>query len=155
MKAGMRHLASGVAIAATRGADGIPHAMTVTSITSVSDQPASLLVCLHRDSTTFKSLTSTDEFSISVLRRDQRDISDRCAFTPEDENRFIVGEWQDYGELRIPYLPAALACFVCRVTRKIDYGTHCIVVGDITDVLADRDQSEPLIYCRGDYQTLC
>jgi flavin reductase len=155
MKKGMRHLASGVAIAATRGADRIPHAMTVTSITSVSDQPPSLLVCLHRDSDTFKSLASTDLFSISVLRHDQQGISERCAFTPEGEDRFIAGEWQDYGDQGVPYIPAALASFICRITRKIDYGTHCIVIGDVMDVLADRDRPDPLIYCRGEYKTLC
>lgn len=155
MKAGMRHLASGVAIAATRGADGVPHAMTVTSITSVSDEPASLLVCLHRDSTTFKSLDSTELFSLSILRKDQQEISHRCAFTPDDEDRFVVGGWQNYGEQRLPYLPAALASFVCRITRKIDYGTHCIVVGDVMDVVAEQDQPDPLVYCRGEYKTLC
>lgn len=150
----MRHLASGVAVAATRGGDGVPHAMTVTSITSLTDQPPSLLVCLNRDSATYKSLASTDWFSINVLRQEQQNIADRCAFTPEEEDRFVVGEWQDYGENNIPYIPGALASFLCRVTRKVDYGTHCIVVGNITDVIADRGSDQPLIYCRGEYGSM-
>ncbi|MEX1031988.1 MAG: flavin reductase family protein [Cellvibrionaceae bacterium] len=154
MKAGMRHLASGVAVIATRGGDAVPHAMTVTSITSVSDQPASLLVCLHRDSTTFKSLAGTDLFSINILRRDQENISDRCAFTPEDQDRFVFGDWKDFGEHQIPYLPSALAFFLCRVIRKVDYGTHCIVVGDIMEVIEDEKAAQPLIYCRGEYSSL-
>lgn len=156
MKAGMRHLASGVAIAATRGGDHVPHAMTITSITSLTDQPASLLVCLHRDSATFKSLASTDLFSVNLLRQDQKSIADRCALTPEEQDRFVVGEWQDYGERRIPYLPSALACFLCRVRQKIDYGTHCVVIGDITEVIVDEDEdaAQPLIYCRGEYSSL-
>ncbi|MGQ9425475.1 flavin reductase family protein [Gilvimarinus sp. F26214L] len=153
MKEGMRHLASGVAVAATRGGDGVPHAMTITSITSVSDEPASLLVCLHRESATCKSLDSTNQFSVSVLRQEQRGIADRCAFTPEDEDRFVVGQWQDYGEQRLPYLPYALATFICRVARKVDYGTHSIVIGEIVDVIVDPEGGQPLVYCRGTYGT--
>lgn len=154
MKAGMRHLASGVAVAAARGSDGIRHGMTVTSVTSVSDQPPSLLVCLHRESITFRSLDTTDFFSVSILKQAQEEISHRCAFTPDDEDRFSLGEWRDYGEQRIPYLHGALAVFLCRITRRIDYGTHCIIIGDIIDVIANGDNDQPLIYCRGEYKSL-
>lgn len=154
MKAGMRHLASGVAVAATRGADGVPHAMTVTSVTSVSDQPPSLLVCFNRESATFKSLSTTDSFSVSLLRQEQENVSHRCAFTPDDEDRFGFGEWRNYGDQRIPYLDGALAVFLCRIARRIDYGTHCIVIGDIVEVITNGDGGEPLIYCRGEYRSL-
>src|SRR5690606_11100605 len=107
-------LASGVAIAATRGGDGVPHAMTVTSITSVSDQPPSLLVCLHRETATYKSLDSTEWLSLSVLHAGQESISHRCAFIPDNQDRFLAGGWQNYGEAEIPYLPDALASFFCR-----------------------------------------
>jgi flavin reductase (DIM6/NTAB) family NADH-FMN oxidoreductase RutF len=154
MKAGMRHLASGVAIAATRDAEGMAHAMTVTSVTSLTDQPPSLLVCLHRNSSMFKALAGTEFFSINLLRQDQAEISERCAFTPEDEDRFCVGEWREHGEYHIPYLDDALTCFLCRVSQKIDYGTHSIVIGDIVAVLAPGDGAQPLIYCRGEYRGL-
>src|SRR5690554_6661089 len=98
MKAGMRHLASGVTIVATRGADGVPYAMTVTSVTSLSDAPASLLVCLNRSSATYQSLSDNDLFSVNILTEEQQVVSHRCASTPESGDRFSEGGWQDYGQ---------------------------------------------------------
>lgn len=153
MKAGMRHLAGGVAVVATRGADGVPHAMTVTSVTSVSDAPPSLLVCLNRNSATYRSLDGVELFSVNLLQKNQQVVSERCAFTPERDDRFSVGGWQDYGDTGVPHLPDSLVSFLCRVSRKIDYGTHCIVVGDIEAVTVDESVDQPLVYLRGGYAT--
>jgi len=151
MRAGMRHLASGVTVVATRSSDGVCHAMTVTSMTTISDEPPSVLVCLHDDSTTKKSFESTDIFSVNILNTDQKNVSDRCAFTPEYEDRFSVGKWADGEEVGAPYLEDALANFICRVTKKISYGTHTIVIGNIEKAIASDDDSSPLIYLRGTY----
>lgn len=114
MKAGMRHLAGGVAVVATRGADGAPKAMTVTSITSVSDAPASLLVCLNRSSGAYRSLEGSELFSVNVLSENQQAVSERCSRTPENGDRFSVGEWQNYQEAEVPYLSDSLVSFLCR-----------------------------------------
>lgn len=151
MKAGMRHLASGVAVVATRGADGVPRAMTVTSVTSVSDAPASLLVCLNRTSNTYQNLSDSGLFSVSVLQQDQQAVSERCSSAPESQDRFSVGNWQDFQEGATPYLPDSLVSFLCRVSRKIDYGTHCIVIGDIEAVKLGQNDAAPLVYFRGTY----
>ncbi|MGH1471383.1 MAG: flavin reductase family protein [Cellvibrionaceae bacterium] len=151
MRAGMRHLASGVTVIATRSSDGVCHAMTVTSMTSISDDPPSLLVSLHDDSTTNKSFASTDRFSVNVLSKEQQAVSDRCAFTPEDEDRFLVGRWADKDGEGVPYLEGALANFICRVTQKISYGTHTIIIGDIEKAQSSSEDRSPLIYLRGGY----
>lgn len=156
MRAGMRQLGSGVTVVATKSADGVSHAMTVTSMTSISDTPPSVLVCLHDDSTTQKSFASTDWFSVNILHKTQQAVSDRCAFTPENEDRFSVGQWNKVDE-QAPYLEDALANFFCKVTKKISYGTHTIIIGDIEKALTVDDEDaneinrEPLMYLRGDY----
>ncbi len=151
MRAGMRHLASGVTVVATRSKDGTCHAMTVTSMTSISDDPPSVLVCLHDVSTTYKSFSSTDIFSVNVLGVDQQDVSDRCAFTPENEDRFSVGKWVNKEDVGAPFLEGALANFLCRVTQKISYGTHTILIGNIEKAFTSNEDSNPLIYLRGGY----
>lgn len=124
--------------------------MTVTSLTSVSDAPASLLVCLNRSSGAYQSLESSELFSVNILSQDQQAVSERCSRTPEGD-RFEVGEWRNYQEAELPYLADSLASFLCRVSRKIDYGTHCIVVGDIEAVLQSDSTEQPLVYFRGGY----
>lgn len=153
MKAGMRHLAGGVAVVATRGANGIPRAMTVTSVTSVSDTPASLLVCLNRSSNTYQSLSGAELFSVNILQQEQQAVSELCSSTPENEDRFSAGGWQDHQEGAVPYLPDSLVSFLCRVSRRIDYGTHCIVIGDIEAVSFGEKNAGPLVYFRGGYTT--
>jgi len=151
MKLGLRHLASGVSVVASRDGAGVPHAMTVTSITSVSDAPPSLLICLNDSSSVSRSLATTDFFSASLLKLEQRDLSDRCAFSPEEGNRFTHGDWRDFGDDKTPYLHDALASFICRVKQKTVYGTHWIVVGDIEEVFISGEEVSPLVYCRATY----
>ncbi len=153
MKAGMRFLASGVTVVASRDKNDQAHAMTVTSTTSLSDDPASLLVCLHSDSMTCKSLTLGDDFSLNILNDQQADISQRCAFVPEDDNRLKLGAWQDFGENKTPYLSDGLVNFICEIKKTIHYGTHLIVIGDVKEVMVN-ENSEALLYYNGEYLTL-
>ena len=68
MKMGMRRLASGVSVLSTRSDDGERHAMTVSSVTSVSDNPASLLVCVNKQVALEGHLsTPGTPFAINIL----------------------------------------------------------------------------------------
>ena len=50
LKLGMRRLASSVCIVTAANEQSEAQTMTVSSVTSVSAEPASLLVCVNRDS---------------------------------------------------------------------------------------------------------
>ena len=155
MKQGMRHLASGVAVIATRDNQGQAFAMTVSSITSLTDSPPSLLICIHQVAQTHLVLREAKYFSASILAENHQDISQICAAEPDMKKRFQVGQWQDHDTLKIPYLTDALSVFFCRISQRIDYGTHMIVIGDIQSVDIAEHQQAPLVYCRGAYHTLC
>lgn len=154
MKEGMRRLASGVSVIATRSRDGEPCAMTATSVTSVSDSPASLLVCVHSDTQTYKVLTEAAEasFSVNLLAADQDAISNRCASGDPAATRFDVGDWNL--DVDTPVLDSALASFVCRVDKIVDYGTHGIVIGAIDRVVIGERDIDPLLYLNGSYCTV-
>lgn len=151
MKRGMRHLASGVAVVATTDTDGQPNAMTVSSITSVTDTPPSLLVCIHKDAQTHDVLHRVDQFSVNILGHSQQNVSKICAEKCEMSERFKVGEWAANSESNIPYLQDALSVFFCRVSKRLEYGTHMILIGDIESVNVASDEEQPLIYLRGGY----
>lgn len=151
MKEGMRRLASGVSIVASRNASGEPCAMTATSVTSVSDSPASLLVCVHNDTQTYQILTASSQapFSVNLLAADQDDISNRCASGDPGPSRFDVGDWDLNAP--VPLLNSGLASFECRVDKVIDYGTHGIVIGVIENVVINDRDIDPLVYLNGAY----
>lgn len=151
MKLGMREFASGVAILACVDKDEQRHAMTVTSLTSVSDNPPSLLVCLHQETKCNAILEQDVLFTVNILGEQQESISNLCAFSPDNETRFLEGDWQTRGNSPLPYLADGLVSFVCRVKQRNFYGTHHIVVGDIESVFVNEDMQNPLLYLRGDY----
>lgn len=154
MKEGMRRLASGVAVISSRGADGYRTAMTATSVTSVSDSPASLLVCVNRSTSLHKVLVEGANFSVNILSNDQQNISNHCSRGDQGENRFTVGDWQEAGEQRTPYLNGSLVAFVCKQVQTITFGTHDIVIGEIQQVMIDdKEAIDPLVYLNGGYRT--
>lgn len=154
MKQGMRRLAAGVCVLSMRTEQGEPFAMTVSSVTSVSDNPASLLVCINQQVSQHSHLaTLGNEFAINILSHEHQNISNRCAGREWGEDRFAIGNWTETAG-GLPYLVDAQAVFLCRVDMASVYGTHHIVVGLIHQViLADRPL-DPLIYIDGRYAGL-
>ncbi len=152
MREGMRRLASGVSVLATTGVDAKHYAMTVTSVTSVSDAPASLLVCVNQQARLHQHLLLDREFAIHVLTQSQVAVSVACSSGDQAQTRFDTGQWS-FDE-RVPMLKDAEASFVCRIRAIHAYGTHSIVVGDIESVSVRGEGVDPLIYHNGGYARL-
>jgi flavin reductase (DIM6/NTAB) family NADH-FMN oxidoreductase RutF len=158
MKEGMRRLASGVCVITASDANGEPCAMTATSVTSVSDSPASLLVCINEDTRVYEALQlPNSKFCINLLSAEHEEISNRCAFGDSGLSRFELGDWNM--SATEPYLESALACFMCTRDEMIDYGTHGILIGRIDRVLVNETEGDiekinPLVYLNGNYHTL-
>lgn len=151
MRMGMRRLASGVSVVTGRDKQNNRLAMTASSITSLSDEPPSLLVCIHKNSYLKNAILETGVFCINLLAADQQDISVRCASPDESLDRFALGEWEKDSVSGIFYLKQAQAIFHCAKTREFEYGTHFIFVGDIQAVVVEGQQVNPLIYLNGRY----
>ena len=151
MRDGMRRLASGVSVLSTRDSDGRRYAMTASSVTSVSDNPASLLVCINQATSIHQALQCGGPFCVNLLSRDQEAVSVRCASGDQGESRFEVGQWQDEPGSGVPYLLGAQAVFTCTQDQRYAYGTHDIVIGRITSVLVSDGPVDPLIYLDGRY----
>jgi flavin reductase (DIM6/NTAB) family NADH-FMN oxidoreductase RutF len=154
MKLGMRRLASGVCILSACADNGESFAMTVSSVTSVSDNPASLLVCINKLVSQHAYLSTLgNHFAINALNSNQQDLSNLCAGREQGRNRFSLGDWQR-DENGVPYLTDAQAVFFCQADMVAEYGTHHIVVGKIHQVLVGEDGVNPLLYVDGRYGLL-
>lgn len=153
LKNGMRRLASGVSILAARGLDGASFAMTVSSVTSVSIDPPSLLVCVNCETSICPVLSPGTAFTINVLAQRHREVSIVCASGIQGEERFETGHWLR-PEGRAPQLADAEAAFYCTVGKIMTYGTHNIIVGEIAEVQTAESAPDPLIYLDGGYRQL-
>ncbi len=153
LRLGMRRLAASVCVLSAKVGDR-QYAMTASSVTSVSDSPASLLVCVNQDAALQAVLAKGQPFVINVLSQQQQDISNACASREEGTQRFEVGQWL-YDDNDMPYLADAQASFFCRVDNdSYIYGTHQIVIGQLDKLEVSEDKVEPLIYVDGAYSSL-
>lgn len=151
MKLGMRRLASGVCVLSTILPGSQRFAMTVSSVTSVSDSPASLLVCINQLVSQQGHLaTIGSQFAVNVLSTDHKDVSNICAGREPNRNRFDMGQWAE-DESGLPMLTDAQAVFFCQTDQVTTYGTHKIVIGAIHKVILGVSIVDPLLYADGSY----
>lgn len=150
MKEGMRRLASGVSVVSA-ALDGVRYAMTASSVTSVSDSPASLLVCVNREARFSQPMHGGDHFCVNLLSVAHQNISNTCAMPNEEETRFATGNWSLDEKTGLYYLDDAQASFICKKVKCIEHGTHDIFIGDIEHIYINSDDINPLIYLNGGY----
>lgn len=141
--------ASGVTVVTTRGADGEPVGLTVSSFCSVSLHPPLVLVCLDRRSDANDGLRDTRHFAVSVLSEEQEDVSRRFA---SSERGKLEGFSFVEGRHGLPLVPGALAHVQCKVHSRHEEGDHYVWVGEVIALAAH--PGRPLLYHAGAYHGL-
>jgi flavin reductase (DIM6/NTAB) family NADH-FMN oxidoreductase RutF len=149
-RSAMRHLAGGVSvITAGRGNDIT--GMTVTSVSSLSVDPPTLLVSINRGSSSWPLLKRHGAFSVNILTADQLDIAER--FTGKDglkgADRFAGAEWMTRAS-GVPLLVGALAAVDCEVEEIVERHSHAIVIGRVLDMQIST-RTAALAYWQGQY----
>src|ERR1700754_1098955 len=94
LRGAMRHLVGGVSVITSGRGEEIT-GMTVTSVSSLSLDPPSLIVSINRASSTWPVLERYGAFGANFLTADQRDIAERFAGRNglKGRERFAGGEW--------------------------------------------------------------
>jgi flavin reductase (DIM6/NTAB) family NADH-FMN oxidoreductase RutF len=152
LRTGMRRLAASVCVISLKDKQGVPHAMTATAVTSLSDKPPALLVCVNKNATAYAALCDAQPFCVNVLNVSQQDLSVHCAGKSE-QGRFAKGNWKD-NHNGLPFLIDAEVNFFCATERVIEYGSHMIAIGKLTEVITADDVAAPLLYADGNYRVL-
>ncbi len=152
-RSAMREWATGVTVL-TSDYQGTRHGMTVNSFTSISLTPPLVLVSLERKSRTNTLVKSSGFFGVTILARNQEEVSDCFAGRhTEHEDRF---ENVDTFTLSTgaSFITGGLAFFDCRVVSIHDVATHTIYIAEVVrlQVNAQPEDSHPLIYHRQTYK---
>ncbi|WP_250527352.1 flavin reductase family protein [Caballeronia sp. GAWG2-1] len=137
---------TGVTVVACRGAGGDVRAFTANSFTSVSLEPALVLVCLLKSSPSVAMFATAKSFSISILQEQQRDISK--GFASRDPEIKAASARSLIGELT-PYVADSLAVLECAPHQTVDAGDHIILLGRVQRFIAA--DGTPLGFFRGAY----
>src|SRR6201999_4325281 len=98
------------------------------SFSSVSLDPPLILICLGHAVAAIDVFRQASHFSLSVLRANQRALSERFA-APMD-NRFDSLAWRR-GKTGAPLLDDALACIECVTVRRFSAGDHDLFIGEM------------------------
>lgn len=150
-RAAMRRLPSGVSVITTMaGAD--PTGMTATSVSSLSADPPSLLVCINQSSSMHSAMQDASHFAVNVLAQEHAEVAQRFADPAMREERFSGDQWVE-DESGVPYLGEAQASFVCRLVERVQFATHMICIGEVERVRCT-ETDNPLIYFNGAYRNL-
>jgi len=151
---GMRRLVSGVCVITAINRAGERFAMTASSVTSVSGEPPSLLVCVNRQARLDQAMNESACFCVNLLSPKQRQISINCSTPESGESRFEHGHWQIDTLTGLSFLADAQAVFWCKKQLTNAYGTHHIYIGDVQRTLVAPGDVNVLAYLNGQYLEL-
>ena len=146
----MRHLTGGVSvITAGRGKDIT--GMTVTSVTSLSVDPPTLIVSINRDASSFPLIRRHGAFGVNILAADQLDVAERFAGKGglKGADRFAGARWVT-AVSGVPLLVGALSAVDCEVEEIVERHSHGIVIGRVRDI-KNSTRTAALAYWHGQY----
>src|SRR5882762_11422659 len=117
-RSAMRELAGGVSVI-TVGEEEHRTGLTATSVTSLSLEPPSLLVCVSRDSSTWSTLARYGAFAVNLLRACHAPVADRFSGRGGHKGpaRYAEASWTTL-VTGAPVLADALAAFDCEVEDR-------------------------------------
>jgi flavin reductase (DIM6/NTAB) family NADH-FMN oxidoreductase RutF len=149
----MRHLPGGVSVI-TVGRDKDISGMTVTSVSSLSIEPPTLIVSVNRESSSWPLLKRYGAFGINILNADQLDVAERFSGKGgvKGVDRFTGADWRT-GSSGTPLLQGALAAIDCEVEEAFERHSHAIVIGRVLDIRTSAPASA-MIYWHGQYVTV-
>ena len=149
-----RRWATNVVIVTYRDDDGRPAGMTATSMSSLSADPPSLLVCINRETRAYPIITRRGAFGIDMLSIFQRPIATHCSARGRDKT--LRDNWlaPDGATDAPPRLAASLAHLDCTMVRSYEVFSHTIIVGTIGSAWLNPLEAPPLLYHGGIYRPL-
>jgi flavin reductase (DIM6/NTAB) family NADH-FMN oxidoreductase RutF len=152
-RSAMRHLAGGVSVI-TAGRGKEITGMTVTSVSSLSVDPPTLIVSVNRDASSWPVLKRHGFFGINILAAEQLEIAERFSGKGglKGAERFADAQWITRRS-GVPLLAGALTAIDCAVEETIERHSHAIVIGRVLDVQAS-GKTAALAYWQGRYMAV-
>jgi flavin reductase (DIM6/NTAB) family NADH-FMN oxidoreductase RutF len=152
-RSAMRHLASGVSVITT-GQREARVGLTATSVSSLSMEPPSLLVCINRASATLRAMRETNVFGVNFLAAGHRDVADRFAGRGNLSGaaRFLDNQWITL-VTGAPLLADALAAIDCTIDSIMEWSTHAVVIGRV-EAVHQPGGAQALVHWRCAYREL-
>lgn len=144
---------SGVTIV-TYEKDNVASGITVSAFSSVSLDPALVMVCLNQSSNALEAIQETKAFSIHLLNSEQKDIS--AIFAKNDSSRIdFLKNTTDKGLTGAKHIIGSLCILDCELYAIHQAGDHSLVIGEVKHShLNENTEILPLLYYNRNYRTI-
>jgi len=147
----MARLAAAVHIVTTDGEAGRA-GFTASAVSSVTDDPPTLLVCMHRGSRYNDVFKINGVLCVNVLGPEQADLSAAFGRKNRDlDSCFAAAEWRR-AATGAPALAFAAVVFDCRIASIAEVGTHSVFFCEIVGVATRGDPAGVVYFDRSYHQ---
>jgi len=141
-----------VTVVTTDGPHGTA-GVTCSAVSSVSDTPPTVLVCINRRSAANAVIKANGVLSVNWLCAEQIDVSQLFAGAGgvPMQDRFSQHEWTRLAT-GAPCSTDALVSLDCHIAEAMEVGTHSIFLARVL-AATHADSGAPLVYCQRAYAT--
>lgn len=148
----MAHLASAVCVITSYGTAG-KIGITVSSVTSVSDSPATVLFCVNKNSELHDVILQNGRACVNILTPEHETLAKHFAgmMNSQMSERF---DWHDWAVCKHgqPKLSSALANLSGKISDTHSVGTHTIFILTIDEI--DIQPNASLTYFARQFKTV-
>lgn len=133
--------------------EGRRFGMTMTAACSLSADPMSLILSLHRSAAAHAPIVASQRLCVNMLTAEQSALATRFAGAHghRGDSRFQDGVWEDV-EGQPPRLLGAAAALQCDLRERHAFGTHDVLFCAVTTMKLGADCA-PLLYGARRYGT--
>lgn len=149
----MANLAAAVNIVTTGGEAGTV-GITATAVCSVTDTPATIMVCVNKNSASNKIIKSNKHICINVCAAEQQQMSlDFAGMTEISmEERFANPAWSN-NKHGVPVLAGCLASLEGKVVDIAEVGTHSVFFVEVDNIVVNKGK-DALVYFAREFKTV-
>ncbi|MEV0598079.1 flavin reductase family protein [Streptomyces sp. NPDC050315] len=145
MKQVNRQFVTGVTVVTTMDGE-TPRGLAVNAFSSISLDPATVMVCVQHTSSTHDCLFRADHLAINILSTDQLDVVN--AFARKSDNKFEGLEWES-GPFGSPLIVGSSAQMEVAIRERLQASTHTVFICRV--VHAAVTGNPPMVYSAGKF----
>ena len=118
------------------------------TVFQVTSKPAKFAIGCNKDNYSSEIIEKFGHFSVSILQQDtDSEIFGRFGFKSGKDFNKMEGMNVKIGETGVPIiLNDSIAYLECKVTEKIDVGTHWLFIGELINAQILEDNIDPITY---------
>lgn len=123
------------------------NAYIANTVFQVSSEPARIAISAHKENSTTDLLLETGYFTVSVLHQQtNKALIQDLGYKQGNKDKFN-GLSYFYTEHDVPVITEdSLAWFACKITGKIDVGSHWVIIGEALQAETLREDVPVLTY---------